>query len=121
MPKILALLAAGPGLPLGSIDHGLELHLLLTSQGQIDAAAYFADASPWPARRFRPGRPDWRGEVVLVDDGDVDAGWGLRGEQGMDEPVWTLDGRIFRPGDYITIRRPDGEELVFRIVSVEQD
>ena len=39
----------------------------------------------------------------------------------MDDPVWTLEARICRPGDYLTIRRPDGEELVFRIVAVEQD
>lgn len=121
MPKILSLLAAGPGFPTGSTDQGLELRLPLTMQGQIDPADYFADDEPWPARRFRPGRPDWRGEVALVDAGDVEAGWCLRGEQGMDEPVWTLDARIFRPGDYITIRRPDGEEMVFRIVSVEAD
>jgi hypothetical protein len=120
MPKILALLAAGPGFPMGSIEHGLEIHVSLTSQGHIDSAAYFADPMPWPARRFRPERPDWQGEVVLVDEGDVEAGWALRGAHGMDEPVWTLEGRVYRPGDYITIRRPDAEELVFRIVSVEQ-
>lgn len=121
MPKILALLAAGPRMPTGSIEHGLELNVALTPQGQIDPAAYFADPAPWRARRFRPGREDWRGEVVLVDEGNVEAGWALQGEQGMDEPVWTLEARICRPGDYVNIRRPDGEELVFRIVAVEQD
>jgi hypothetical protein len=121
MAKILALLAAGPGFPMGSIEHGLELHVALTMQGQIDPAAYYADPNPWPARRYRPGRPDWQGEVALVDDGDIGAGWALRGTQAMDDPVWTLEGRIYRPGEYLTIRRPDGEELVFRIVSVERD
>ncbi len=120
MPKILALLAAGPGFPTGSTEYGLEIHVRLTPQGQIDTAAYFADAAPWRARRFRPGRQDWQGEVVLVDEESPDAGWALQGEQGMDEPVWTLEGRVYRPGDYLTIRRPDGEELVFRIVAVEQ-
>ena len=121
MAKILALLAAGPGFPLGSIDHGLEIRVQLTPQGQIDPAAYFADPAPWPARRYRPDRPDWVGEVVLVDEGNVDAGWALRGGHDMDQPVWSLDGRIYRPGDYITIHRPDGDELVFRVVSVEPD
>ena len=102
MPKILALLAAGPGLPMGSIEHGLQLHVLLTRQGQIDPAAYFADPAPWRARRFRPGRPDWQGEVVLVNEANIDAGWALRGEQGMDEPVWALEARIYRPGDFIS-------------------
>jgi hypothetical protein len=121
MRKILSMLAAGPGLPTGSIEHGLEISVRLTPQGQIDPSAYFADPAPWPARRFRPGREDWRGEVVLVDEGNIDAGWALRGRQDMDEPVWTLEARIYRPGDYISIRRPDGEELVFRIVAVEQE
>ena len=121
MPKILALLAAGPGFPLGSIDDGLEIRVGLTPQGHIDPVAYFADPNPWPARRFRPGRPEWQGEVALVDEGNIDAGWALRGTQAMDDPIWTLEGQIYRPGDYITIRRSDGEELVFRIVGVEQD
>lgn len=121
MAKILAILAAGPGLPTGNVEHGLELHVGLTPQGHIDPVAYFADPDPWRARRFRPGREDWRGEVVLVDEGNIDAGWALQGEQGMDGPVWTLDARICRPGDYLNIHRPDGEELVFRIVGVEQD
>ena len=121
MAKILASLAAAPGLPQGSIEHGLEMKVLLTPQGQIDPAAYFADPAPWRARRFRPNRRDWRGEVVLVDESNIEAGWALRGEQDMDDPVWILEARICRPGDYLTIRRPDGEELVFRIVAVEQD
>ena len=121
MPKITALLASGPGLPMGSIDHGLEVSVAITPQGQIDSAAYFADPLPWRARRFRPDRPDWQGQVVLVDEASVNAGWALQGEQGMDEPGWTLEARLYRPGDYITIRRPDGEELVFRIVALEQD
>ena len=65
---------------MGSIEHGLQLHVLLTRQGQIDPAAYFADPAPWRARRFRPGRPDWQGVVVLVNESNIDAGWALRGE-----------------------------------------
>ena len=35
-----------------------------------------------------------------------------------DEPLFKLDGHVFRPGEYVTVRETDGESLVFRIVSV---
>jgi len=38
-----------------------------------------------------------------------------------EEPIWSLSLKLLRPGAYVTLHRPNGEELVFRIVQVEQD
>ena len=35
-----------------------------------------------------------------------------------DEPLWELSLSLIRPGEYLTLRRPSGEALVFRIVQV---
>lgn len=110
-----ALLAQGPGFPEGDTEHGLVLTACLTPQGQVDTVAYEADPLPWIAKRFWPDREPWTGELIRVDE----TGWALRPVSGEDEPLWDLEARIFRPGDYITLRRPDGEELIFRIVNVE--
>lgn len=116
LTRVTALLAQGPGLPAGDLDQGLELRLGLTADARIDPEAYLADPRPWTARRFRPERQDWHGEVVRDDEA-----WTLRGTPVEDGPLWFLDMRSLHPGDYLTLQRPDGEQFVFRIVGVTQD
>ncbi len=118
MARVVALLAHAPGLPEGDVAHGMELRLRLAPQGQIDIPAYERDPQPWRCRRYWPHRQDWWGELIRVDDGD---GWALRAEGDPDEPLWSLSLSRLRPGEHLSLRRPSGEELVFRIVQVEQD
>jgi len=113
LSRILALLAQGPGLPEGDTAQGLEVVAALTLDGQLDTDAYFADPRPWQARRFRPERPDWHGELVREDEG-----WALRGEPAEDGPLWFLQARTLHPGNYMTLSRPDGAEFGFRIVGL---
>jgi hypothetical protein len=113
LSRVTALLSFGPGQPAGDLAHGLELLLGLTPDARIDPDAYLADPRDWSARRFRPDRPDWHG-VLVREEGD----WTLRGDPASDGPLWLLEVRTLHPGDYLTLRRPDGEELVFRVVGV---
>jgi hypothetical protein len=112
LSRLTAVLARGPGQPEGDPRCGIEIDLCLDQRGQIEPAC--ATDEPWRARRFWPDREDWWGELVAVDDG-----WGLRSTGGDDEPVWELHGRLLRPGEYITLVRPNDAESVFRIVNVE--
>jgi hypothetical protein len=116
LTRVTALLAQGPGQPAGDVAHGLEIRLGLTADAHIDLETYLADPRPWAARRFRPERPDWHGELVH-DDG----AWTLRGAPAEDGPLWFLEVRTMHPGDYLTLRRPDGEDFVFRVVGVTRD
>jgi len=111
MARVVMLLAHGPGRPEGDLAHRLELTAALTPQGALDEAA-FGDP-PWQARRVLPDGNELAGEVVRAG-----GGWALRGPAGEDAPLWDFDGRVFRPGEYVTLRRPDGDELIFRIVDV---
>jgi hypothetical protein len=113
LTRVTALLAQATGQPEGDISHGLELLLGLTGDGRIDPETYLTDPRPWTVRRLRPDRPDWHGELVR-DDG----AWTLRGIPMEDGPLWFLEVRHLHPGDYVTLRRPDGESLVFRVVGV---
>lgn len=92
----------------------MELVLCLTPDGQPDAPDG-GRGEPWRVRRFWRDRPDWNGLLISVGDDR----WAMRAADDPDEPLRDLQARTFRPGEYLTLRRPDGTELSFRIVSVE--
>ena len=116
MTKLTMVLACGPGQPQGDLDDRLIMGLCLTRQGQIDVDAYHAASSPWLARRERAGREPRNLEVIRIDEG-----WALQSTRSEDEPIWTFDGFVFRPGELVRLRRPDSEEYLFRIVAAEND
>lgn len=105
----MMVLAHGPGLPNGDLNDRMTLTAALTAQGQLDPEQNEGSAS-----RVRLGQPDKRS--VLVPQGE---GWALRGLHGDDDPLWTIDAHIWRPGEPVVLRRPDGEELIYRIVASE--
>jgi hypothetical protein len=120
MPLVTLVMANGPGFPQGSADHRYELAVTLTPGGHLDPAAWRADPSPWQATRSWAGSPPRPGDVQWDDE----TGWSLRfvpatGED-VDTPPHALirnAGRL-RPGEYVTIREPDGTEYGYRVVSV---
>jgi len=116
MPRfatVIAALAGGPGCPAGDPGVTLELLVPLTADAQIDPSGYAVAADYCRARLLRAGREDWSLRFARVE-----AGWALRAAE--DEPLWLFDARLLRPGAYLTLRRPDGAEFIFRVVNVER-
>jgi hypothetical protein len=120
MASVTLVMAAGPGFPQGSPDHRYELAAKLTPGGQLDAVAWAADPAPWAAQRLWPGAPPRAGDLLH----DEETGWSLRFFPGpgeaMDAPLHAAiqePGQL-RPGEYVTIREPDGPEYAWRVVSV---
>ena len=114
MARVVMLLASGPGEPAGNVDYRLELNAPLTPQAALDESAY--SDGPWSALRVLPDGSQRPAALVRIDEG-----WALQGPAGEDSALWDFEGRVFRPGEYVTVRRAGGEELVFRIVEVEPD
>ena len=114
MTTLTLVLARGPGNPDGDIRDRLTINLTLTAQGQIDVNAHQADPNPWLAASKRPGAPDQALEVIRIDEG-----WALQSTSSMDDPIWLLQGHVFRPGELVRLQRPDGESLLYRIVAFE--
>ena len=120
MPKVTLVLASGPGFPNGDPDCRYEIDVALDSTGRLDPEAWFADPNPWPARRH--WRDQWPrdGDVQLDDETGA---WSLRffpkpGEAGEAPPYEVIRTNVpMRPGEYVTVREPDGTEFAFRIVS----
>ena len=116
MAKLTMLLAKGPGRPRGDLEDRLTVRLALNNQGQIDAVAYDSDPFPWLAIRNRRGAEDGRSELIRLDEG-----WALQSMVSEDDPLWAFEGHVFRPGELVRLGRPDGEELLFRIVASTPD
>lgn len=116
MTKLTMLLAKGPDHPEGDLDDSLVVRLALNPQGQIDPDAYEDDPMPWLVTRSQPGQDDRQSELIRLDEG-----WALQTLASEDDPLWTFEGHVFRPGELVRLVRPDGEELLFRIVASTQD
>ncbi|TCZ54273.1 hypothetical protein [Roseicella aquatilis] len=121
MPVVTLVVAAGPGFPQGSPDRRYELSVVLTPGGQLDPEAWAADPTPWPARRIWPGAPSREGDVQF----DADTGcWSVRLAPAPGEATEAaaqaqlMNTGQLRPGEYVTIREPDGSEFSYRVVAV---
>lgn len=113
MAKLSLVLAQAPGLPNGDLEDRMELRLGLTPQGQLDSDAYETAPAPWVATRERPGQTPRTSELIRLDEG-----WALQSLDREEDPLWAFEGWVFRPGELVRLRRPDGTELLFRIVQV---
>jgi hypothetical protein len=122
MPKVELVLATGPGFPQGSPAHRYTLEVGLTPGGLLDEAAWWADPALWPAERNWPG--DQRGGTVQLD---AETGWSLQIDAGPgpvadahNAPLHAVIRNVgqLRPGEYVTIREPDGIEYAYRVVHV---
>ena len=116
MAKLTMVLAKGPGRPNGDLNDRLIVRLVLNRQGQIDPSAYADDPTPWLAIRRRPGMDDKHSEVIRLDEG-----WALQSMASEDDPLWSFEGFVFRPGDLVRLGCPNGEGLLFRIVASTPD
>ena len=114
MTKLTMLLAQGPGKPDGDLHDRLVMNLQLNAQGQVDVGAYDTAPEPWLAARDVDGATARRLEIIRIDEG-----WALQSTNSLDDPIWTFEGHVFRPGELVMLRRPDGEHLLFRIVASE--
>ena len=122
MPMVTLVLANGRGFPAGSADHRYELQVALDPGGHLDPAAWHADPSPWPARRFRPGEPQLDGEVRL----DEETGWSLHFQRpataedssGAEVTEPLVHAGVLRPGEYVTLRTEPDADYSYRVVSV---
>jgi hypothetical protein len=114
MALVTLVLAYATGKPQGDVSDRLTMKVALTPQGQLDEPSWYADPEPWPSLRVLPDGAHYPGEVVRED-----GGWALRSARTDDAPLWVMAGKVFRPGELLTLQRPDGKELVFRVVNVE--
>ena len=59
---------------------------------------------------------DKHSELIRLDEG-----WALQSMASEDDPLWTFEVFVVRPGDLVRLGRPDGQDLLFRIVASTPD
>lgn len=108
-------LARGPGFPQGSHRHGYEFVLPLLADGRLDRHAYGMAPELCTVHRFWEGDGDFVGELVHLD-----GTWAFSYVPGPDddEAIVHFAHHLYREGEYVTIREPDGAERTFQIVRV---
>lgn len=103
--------------PEGSARHGYVLIVPLDNSGRIDEAAQHKAPELCTLHQFWEGEGDTVGQVVRI--GPHRWGFSYHAGRADDEPVPHLATHVFRPGEYLAVRDPNGAEHVFRIVLVE--
>ena len=106
--------AEGPGHPAGDLEDRLEICVRLLPSGHLDAAAWEVGSAPWRGRHTRRGALTGANELVKTS-----VGWALRELPGDDAPLHSLMIGIVRPGELVSVSRPDGDVMVYRIVAVD--
>lgn len=112
--RIVAVLASAPGQPVGDTAEILEFLADLTVDGWISAERWAAVARDCRARWVRGGREEWTGLLVWEE-----GRWALRPQDGGEDAPWFIVVQRLRPGEYMTLQHPNGDQLGFRIVNVE--
>lgn len=110
-------LARSHDFPEGSNRHGYEFTLPLDKAGRLDIKVYDRTPELCTVHRFWEGEDDATGEIIRSGRGrwvfSYDPG------EGDDEAIPRLREHVFRPGEYLAVREPDGAEQTFRVVLVE--
>jgi hypothetical protein len=110
-------LARSPDYPDGSNRHGFEFILPLDEEGRLDRETYEHAPELCTVHRFWEGGDDSVGMIIHSGRGR----WVFSYNPGDDddEPILRFAERLFREGEYLAVREPDGAEHTFRIVLVE--
>ena len=116
MVRVTLVLARGPRHPEGNLDDRMHLQVSLTPQGHLDGSAWETDTLPWPTSRELAGHAVRTGELVKIEKGGA-----LRELASADEPLYSLEAAIVRPGELVRVGRLDGDEMLYRIVAVDPD
>jgi hypothetical protein len=109
--------ARGPDFPEGSHRHGYEFVLPLLPDGRLDRKNYDKTPELCTVHRFWEGEGNFVGEIQHVDQ----RRWVFSYAPGSadDESIAHFDKQLFREGEYMTVREPNGREHAFRIVIIE--
>ncbi len=109
-------LARTPEFPEGSHERGYEFQAPLTAEGHLDVDAFRAERAGCTVRRFWPGEEERLGTLHHTRN----HAWVFSYAPGEedDEAFYKLDRHLFRVGEYVTIREPEGHSHTFRVTSV---
>ncbi len=111
-------LARDHDFPLGSDSRGYELHAPLTEDGHIDAEGWRKHRKNCKVRRFWVGEDDEIGHLRHTQGGTWTFHYDETEADLDDEPGFKFESRVFKVGEYVSVREHDGTLRTFKVVSV---
>ncbi|MBL8542506.1 MAG: hypothetical protein JNJ63_01740 [Hyphomonadaceae bacterium] len=115
LTRVILRLGRNPeaGYPDGNDDYGYVIQAPLDANGKLDAALWREKREHCTVRRFHPHETPADG--FLRHRGEHWYIWYDEADEGPAEPLIKLGSHELRPGEYVTVREPDGDALTFRI------
>ena len=113
-------LARDEDFPEGSARHGYEFVAPLNDEGRIDMEKFMAERERCRVLRFWGDEEHETGHLVRLTGG----AWGFHYKKAgdidvEDEQGYRFQTHHFRPGEYVSIREPDGQMRTFRVARVK--
>lgn len=110
-------LARDHDFPNGSSHHGYDFIAPLDDSGHLDAAEWRKERQRCRVKRFWQGETDRIGHLVHRPGGSWAFDYDVA-RRDDDEPGYRFATHRFTPGEYVSIREPDGALRTFHIRSV---
>lgn len=111
-------LAREPDHPEGSHRTGYEFIAPVDNDGHILVEAYHDMKERCRVRRFSETERDEVGHIVRKRGGAWGFHYDIQGDPSHDETGYRLNSHRFIPGEYVSIKEPNGDLKTFRVVSV---
>jgi hypothetical protein len=122
LKRIRLNLARSKEFPSGSARHGSEFVAPLDHRGHIDPNLWQEYRDHCGVRRFWAGSDDEIGRLVHKPGGAEHAAWAFHygPAANEDEAGYRFGTHVFAPGEYVSIRDHDNDEIhTFRVAAVE--
>ena len=118
--KVTLQAARSKEFPDGSIRHGYDFIAPLDNEGRIDLESWKAHRSECFAHRFWADEPTMQGLLAHRAGGLGGSTWTFEWKsRATDEDEgYRFGDHLFRVGEYVSVREPEGDMLTFRVVSV---
>jgi hypothetical protein len=111
-------LAREPGHPDGSRNIGYEFIAPVSDDGRILEDAFHKLKERCRVRRFNEGEPDEVGHVVRKRGGAWAFHYDIHGDPTHDDTGFKINSHRFVPGEYVSIREPEGQLKTYRVITV---
>lgn len=119
LKRIRLELARDEEFPEGSARHGYDFVAPLDDEGRINLESFVAERERCRVLRFWGDAEHETGHLVRFSGGAWAFHYKKSGDIDVeDEEGYRFQSHHFRPGEYVSIREPDGEMRTFRVTRV---
>ncbi|MBV9347861.1 MAG: hypothetical protein JOZ70_15295 [Pseudolabrys sp.] len=122
LKRVTLTLARSKEFPMGSTRYGYEIIVPLDGNDRIDVATWKQKRADCTVRHFAAGQPDLSGMLVHKPGGREHVQWVFdydRSRADDDEAGFLFGSHHFRPGEYVSVRGPDGKLTTFAVAAIE--